>query len=180
MYKKIKFKIVTCLVFILGSIVLCADLYAQEDFRLYQEAIQAAKQGKPEFAFMHFHSLLKFSSASYYYAQAVFATGEYYYSIGNFRQAAEQFNLFLQKYPDSDAFPFAAIYLLKIYKAAGWTQGEHELKKHIIQFVQLSLLFREFKEHVYWSAMNINYKARYFIDKVEFYINGTLFEKVNF
>jgi outer membrane protein assembly factor BamD (BamD/ComL family) len=155
--------------------------YAQQDRELFTEATELARLGKRDVAFMHFHSLLKkYSSVSKYYKEALFAAGEYYFSIGDYNNAEESFARFIKNYPDSEAFPFALVYLLKISRRAGDEKMTGDLQQKIIEFKQLSLLFSDFKESNYLSPLFRRYKAVYFIERVEFYLDGDLFEKIHF
>lgn len=153
--------------------------YAQEDAELFNSAKQSIKVGERDFGFMQFHSLLRLSISSPYYHDALFATGEYYFASANYFDAYTSFSKFVELYPRSDALPFAVVYLLKMEQMQA--QGsEYDLKKKVITFKQLSLLFSEYKEYPYNSPMGLKYKAVYFIDRLEVYINEALFETVYF
>jgi outer membrane protein assembly factor BamD (BamD/ComL family) len=153
--------------------------FAQGDADLYNSAKEAVKNGDRDFAFMQFHSLLRLSTTSSYYDEALFATGEYYFSLANYYDAQITFSKFVELYPQSEALPFAVIYLLKM-EQAGQQENKYDLRKKVITFRQLSLLFSEYKEYPYKSPFGLNYKAIYFIDRVEMYINEELFETVYF
>lgn len=152
--------------------------YGQEGTDLYRGAKQAVKAGDRDFAFMQFHSLLRLSTTSPYYQEALFATGEYYFVLANYYDAHSAFAKFVELYPQSEAMPFAIVYLLKMEQLRQGNQ--YELKKKVITFKQLSLLFSEYKEYLYKSPLGSNYKAVYFIDRVDIYINEELFETVYF
>lgn len=154
--------------------------YAKGDHVLHEAAQEAVKNGNIEFAFMYFHSLLGYSTTSAYYEEALFATGEYYYQIGAFSNAEKSFANFIKHYPDSAGLPFAIVYFLKINREAQNSRMASDLRKKVITFQQLSLLFSEFKELLYKSPLGLEYKAVYFIDRVEIYINGELFENIYF
>ncbi|MFH1458835.1 MAG: outer membrane protein assembly factor BamD [Candidatus Omnitrophota bacterium] len=164
---------------IFGTIIFCTSGYAQSDKYIYNSAQEAMAQGDRDFAFMHFRSLLRFSPNSRYYKKALFATGEYYFTNGDYYDAEKIFSQLIESYPENEALPFAIMYLLKIDQLYNQEQASN-LKKQVIQFKQLSLLFSEFKEYSYTSPLNYKYKAIYFIDRVEFYINGELFEEIYF
>ncbi|MFH1062147.1 MAG: outer membrane protein assembly factor BamD [Candidatus Omnitrophota bacterium] len=153
--------------------------YAQEDADLYLSAKQSVKDGDRDFAFMQFHSLLQLSTTSLYYHDALFATGEYYFALANYYDAQSAFAKFIELFPRSEALPFAVVYLLKMEQVQQQDK-QYDLKKKVITFKQLSLLFSEYKEYLYKSPLGLNYKAIYFIDRVEIYINEELFETVYF
>jgi len=155
-------------------------VYAQEDRALYYSGVNAALNGETDFAFMEFHALLNGHRMSKYYKDALFSAGEYYYSIKDYANAAGSFSKFIENYSEANSLPFAIAYLVKINKIAGTQQIIYDLKRKLIEFMQLSLLFSEFKEYTHESALNMRYKARYFIDKIEIYIDGKLFEEIHF
>jgi outer membrane protein assembly factor BamD (BamD/ComL family) len=153
--------------------------HAQTDAELYNNAKLAAKQGDRDFAFMQYHSLMRLSENSPYYHDALFAVGEYYFDMSNYYDAYRTFVEFVELYPRSEALPFAVVYLLKMEQNQQENESE-DLEKKVITFKQLSLLFSEYKEYLYTSPLGTKYKAVYFIDKVEIYINEVLFETVYF
>ncbi len=152
--------------------------FAKGDRELYRDATEAARYGQKHAAFMHFHSLLKFSSTSKFYKDALFATGEYYFSLNDYYDAEEAFIGYIENSPDSKALPFVLVYLLKIRQRLKDDEIVYDLKKKIIEFKQLSLLFSESKENNYLSPLGTRYKAQYFIERVDFYRDGELFEKI--
>lgn len=154
--------------------------YPQEDRNLYTQGVKAAQRGELEFAFINFHLLLNNFPESKYRRECLFGTGEYYFSIADYRDAARVFSQFINDYPKSEAKPFAIAYLLNIAKKEGEEDLVEELKKELIGLEQLSLLFRDFKELQYVSALCKNYKALNFIDKIEIYIDDELFAEASF
>ncbi|MBI4845092.1 MAG: hypothetical protein HY810_01225 [Candidatus Omnitrophica bacterium] len=157
-----------------------AGLNAQEDAVLYNHARQAVLSGEIDFAFNYFYSLLQYSASSRYYQDAVFACGEYYFLNNDYYVSSKMFTDFIKACPQSEAFPFAIVYLKKMAASLEEANAAYDFKKNIIKFKQLSLLFSEFKEYEYVSPLGLKYKALYYIDRAEFYINGELFEKVYF
>jgi len=163
------------------AVIAWADYsYAKGGQLLYEAAQESVQNGDIDFAFMYFHSLLDYAGASLYYEQALFATGEYYWRINDFYNAEKSFMDFIKHYPHSKGLPFAIVYLLRINREAQNREVASDLRKKVIAFQQLSLLFSEFKELLYKSPLGLEYKALYFIDRVEIYINGELFEKIHF
>ncbi len=162
------------------SVLFSGVVFADSDVFLYNTAKQAAAAGDNDYAFMCFHSLLKYSFKSKYYKEALFSTGEYYYFIGDYRSAERSFSEFIDYYSKEEALPFAIVYLLKINNYKQRSKTTDDLRKKVITFKQLSLLFSESKELSYISPLNLHYKAIYFIDRVEIYINEELFEKIYF
>ncbi len=162
------------------SMIFSNSGFAESDAYLYNTAKQAVAAGDNDYAFMCFRSLLHYSTKSKYYKAALFSTGEYYYSIGDYRSAEKSFSDFIDCYPKDEALPFAVVYLLKISEQMQISKTAADLRKKVITFKQLSLLFSEFKELSYISPLDLHYKAIYFIDRIEIYINEELFEKIYF
>ncbi|MBU1086780.1 MAG: outer membrane protein assembly factor BamD [Candidatus Omnitrophica bacterium] len=172
-------KKIQLLFLVISIIAVTMPIYAQEDAELFLSAKQSIKAGEKDFAFIQFHSLLRLSTNSPYYQDALFATGEYYFACANYYDAYTSFSKFVELYPQSEALPFAVVYLLKMEQMQS-QDSEYDLKKKVITFKQLSLLFSEYKEYPYQSPMGLKYKAVYFIDRLEVYINEELFETVYF
>ena len=175
-----KVSLLIAVVIAIISILGFGEAHAQSDAVLYQTAKKAAATGDNDYAFMCFRSIINSSSRSKFYKEALFSTGEYYYSIGDYRNADRSFSSFLDAYSKDEAFPFAIAYLLRIDAQTRISKTTDDLRKKLITFKQLSLLFSEFKELTYKSPLNLHYKAIYFIDSIEIYINEELFEKVYF
>ncbi|MFC1658365.1 tol-pal system YbgF family protein [Candidatus Omnitrophota bacterium] len=140
--------------------------YAQDGKRLYREGVAAAKKGEIDFAFISFHRLLLDFPESKYREQALFAVGEYYFSIGGYNDAVRHFTQLADDFPQAQNRPFALAYLLAMAKKSGTDDRVAQIEKELIGSQQLSLLFREFKEIQYTSALDKHYKALNFIDKI--------------
>ena len=157
---------------------LCSvNAYAINEKDTFNMAVDNALNDSLDFAFIDFHSIVKESYNSKYYKDSLFAVGEYYFDVGDYYDAGRVFSEYIEKYCDSKAVPFALVYLLKIGKGINSSVVPY-LEKDIIESRQLSLLFSEYKENSYLSPMQKKYRVLYFIDRVEFYINGELFEKI--
>jgi outer membrane protein assembly factor BamD (BamD/ComL family) len=161
------------------NILLLQKGHSESDVELYKEATSAAAKGQVDFAFMYFNMIAR-NPDSKFYKNALFATGEYYFSVKDYHDAQESFDKFINSYFQSKDAIFAFAYLLKMAKADGKEDMIKVLEKSIIGLEQLSFLFHDFKEYKYRSAFYKKYKARYFIDRIEIYIDDELFEKVSF
>ncbi len=152
--------------------------YSEESQRLYHEGLNLARSGDMDFAFMRYQLLLENYSDAEFIDDVLFAVGEHYFSILDYYNAAMIFNEFINRYPESGALPFALIYLAKISRQAGKEDLAINFEKAVISFKQNSLLFSNFKEYTYISSFYKKYKAVYFIDRVEIYINNELSAKI--
>ena len=138
---------------------------------IFLRAKDSMRKGQLDFAFSNLHFLTSLYPESKHYKPALFALGEYYYDIGDYYNASEKFNEILNIDPESEAKIFIKLYLIEIAKKRGRADRVNSLKKEIVAYEQLSLLFRDFKEYLYISALMKNYKAIYYIDKIEFFID---------
>ena len=155
-------------------------VYSQDDKSLYLNAVQIAKENKQDFAFMYLRRLLEEFPESEYAKDALFAIGEYYFSAGDSRNAYKTLNQLIKDYPNFDAKPFAISYLLNIVEKEEAGLLIEKLKKELVISQQVSLVFREFEELEYRSALNKHYKALLFIDKIEIYIDNEFFAEITF
>jgi len=165
---------------IIFLLVFTLEGYAGEDKRLYSEAVRAARKGKDDFAFMKFNLILEMHPKSKLLERALFATGEYYFQIRNYYDASVTFKKFVLDYPNSKAKLFALVYLLEIARKLEKERLINAIEKEIVTFWQVSLFFRNYKTYKYTSPFSKRYKALYFIDRVEFYIDGQFLTKAFF
>ncbi len=167
---------------ILGFLILAACFrgmaFAQTESWLYSEAVQEANNGNYEFAFLDLYSLSRSYPESKNIENVLFTIGEYHYNDNNSSGAVEAFSQLLEKFPDSKSTLFALAYLSKIAQARNAGELASDLKNAIVIFHKLSFVFRDSKEFTYRSVFGNNYKAVYFIDKVELYKNDELFTLV--
>lgn len=174
--------------FLLQRIIIAALLfilfyglgYAQDNKEVYFKAVEMARAGEPDFAYMHFKEALFDFFGSKYKKDALFATGEYYFSVNDYSDASLVFFQLVEDYADSKAEIFALAYLLKISRIRNQEAFTEALKELIINSQRLVLAFKEYKEIKYNSPFQKRYKVIYYIDKIEFYLNGELFEKILF
>jgi len=152
--------------------------HAQEEAKLYSQAVKAAKSGNFIFAFMYFRSLLANYPDSKYREGALFAQGEYYFLIADYNDAGSTFIKFINNYLGSKARIFALAYLFKIAENKKNSSLAKKIKNEIITFQRLSFLFSNYKEFKYRSLFLKKYRALYYIDKVEFYAGGELFAQI--
>ncbi|MDD5347548.1 MAG: outer membrane protein assembly factor BamD [Candidatus Omnitrophica bacterium] len=154
------------------------DLPSLDEHAQYSRAVEEVKHGNPDFAFLQFRELLDNFPDSKYAERSLFAVGEYYFQKTNFREASSTFFEFIDKYPDSPAVIFALSYLLQVSQAHNDAAAIEQLTKTIVTFHRLSLVFRNSQEYTYRSALLRKHRVIYYIDKVEFYINGELFAQI--
>lgn len=156
------------------------NLKKDEDRLLYYKGVAAAKAKDIHLAFMNFRMFLDSSPKSKLAENALFSIGEYYFLTSNYSDAAGAFQRFIKNFPESRAKIFALAYLLEIAKKKTNQEDISALQNEIAASKQLIFLFSESKQYKYKSAFSKNYKALYFIDRIEFYIDEALFTKISF
>jgi len=155
--------------------------YCGEDKELYYKGVKQARHGKTDEAFTYFHIVLNnFDQSSRFNENSLFSVGEYYFSIGAQYETESTFRKVANEYPESITGLLALGYLFNLANKKADKKQLECLKKEIEGFKQVSLLFRDSEEFSYLSAMQKEYKVVYFIDKVEIYIDGELFQEVPF
>lgn len=165
---------------ILFLLLPCVITCAQDDRQLYYTALENARSGNRDFAFMNFCALLEQHPHSRYAREALFACGEYYFLISDYDDAFKALGQYVGDYPESREMPFVLMYILRIAKIKGEGALAKKIEKDIVMLRRLSFLFRDSKEYRYRSPLFRKHKAAYYIDKVEFYIDGELFEKISY
>jgi len=158
--------------------LLPGQVFADNADDVFISAKQSIEKEQLDFAFLDLHSLVSLYPESKHYESSLFSLGEYYYNIEAYHSALKSFNEILKIDPESKARIFIKMYLMKIAKNKGDSDRVNELKKEIVAHEQLSLLFRDFKEYSYVSAFMREYKAVYYIDKIEFFIDEKLFSEI--
>ncbi|MCP4653741.1 MAG: outer membrane protein assembly factor BamD [Candidatus Omnitrophica bacterium] len=166
--------LLACLIFC----VFFSNSYAAGDAALYKRGEKSLRNGDINVAFSDFRLLLVSFPDSRFYKGALFAVGEYYFFTANYFDAENAFSEFVDKFDEAEEKLFALAYLLEIHRKRKNENIVTELEKEIITYTQVSLLFREFKECEFASPLLRKHKAIYFIDKVEFYVDGELLTTV--
>lgn len=160
--------------------LLCNVGYAQDSKETYYRGIEAAKSQDLDSAFMYFQLLLSFPSELKYRQDALFATGEYYFAIGDYRDANSAFMQLIRDYPDYKGKLFALAYLFKIAEKQDKESLAKSLENKIIIFKRSIFLFKDSQDYKYKSPLCKEYKVIYYIDKVEFSINGKSFAQISY
>lgn len=168
------------LIIILSVVFLFSGNVYSQDKEFYNKAVKYARQKNLDFAFTYLDMVVNIYPNSKFFENSLFSCGEYYFISGDHFSAKKTFEKFTTLLPNSKAKPFALAYLLRIAEEEKKQDIIEGLQKQIISYKQLSLVFRDFKEHSYLSALDREYKIIYFIDRAEIYIDGDLFAKIPF
>lgn len=151
----------------------CAVFSADADATV-RRAREVARQGQPDFAFSYLGPILAAQVLSPAYAEALFASGQYYMRINNplFAQAA--FESFIEKFPSASQGVFARAYLVVLARQRNDTVTAVQQEACIARSKHVGLVFREWREYRYVSVLNVSLIARYFIDRVEVYADDAI------
>ena len=154
-------------------------LTAQEAQGLFSRAVQFAKAGQNDFAFMQYRAILDNAAQLEHEDEALFACGEYFYMNSNYADAQKSFREYLAKKHRDVNKLFALAYLLKIAQTGHDDKAYVDLEKEIATFKRQSFIFRNAKEYKFISPLQRKHKATYDIEKIEFFIEGVLFARVS-
>lgn len=145
---------------------------AAEDAELFGDGCAAGRAGEYSAAYVYFSQIIVLHPDSKYMERALFSFGETNYAMKNYREAADAFSKSAKDHPDSKAKVFALAYLVRLSRQAEKEDLAKAWGKEIVASERLSLIFRDSKEYNFRSSLGKRYKAVYFIDKVEFYVDG--------
>ena len=154
------------------------SLWAAEDKLLFSRAQKAALEGKQDFAFMQYRSILNNHADSQYEDEALFANAEYYYLISHYSQAHDLFLKYLNTSSLKSGKLFALVYLYKISLINKDRDLAETLRRRILTFQRQSFIFKKTKEYVFKSPLFRRHKAVYDIEKIEISVEGESFAKI--
>jgi len=156
------------------------EVWANSAKQEYKMAVDAARQRQYDFAFMHYRAISRLFPRSPYRDEALFAEGEYYCLLGNFKSAVAPFENYVKDFPEAEGRIFALAHLYAIAMAQNDSARADQLRSEIVNLQQVSLVFRDFKEYKFQSPFFKGYRAVFQIDTIEFYVDGELYSKIKF
>ena len=109
--------------------------------------------------------------------QIEFALAEYYFRVNDVFDARSSFQEFIKNNPVGLSTLLANVYLYKIARMTNTQEKTSEIKKEIFKD-QFILLFDKYKTLKYTSLYGNTYEVRYFVDKIEIFLNGDIFEQI--
>jgi len=166
---------------VLVLVLFCAaNARAQEGKEAYSAGLQALKGGDSDFAYMYFKSFVKANPRSSRVQGALFSVAEYSFWKNNYYEAKKYLIYYIKKYPNAQERIFAIAYLLKLAEELGEKSVIEMLQKEVLSKRQMVFLFKNSKEYTYRSLSRKKHKVIYYIDRVEFYIDGKLLTKVSY
>ena len=156
-------------------------LSAHESNHWNSMAVRAANSGQMDFAFMYYRSFLAENSVNTPKRQsALFAVAEYYYLNSDFNQSSEHFQDYLNSSTDKVGMLFAQYYLWHIAQLGHQELRAKQYEQRIKTMLTHAFIFDEVKEYVFLSPLKRAHKARYSIQKVEFYIEDKLAAEIQY
>jgi len=106
-----------------------------------------------------------------------FAVAEYYFWDNDFIDAQRDFQDFVAKAPVGINSLLGNVYLYKIAHIHGNEKQMEAIKKDLFQN-RFILLFDKFKTLTYASLWKNEYEVHYFVDRIEIFLNGEIFEEI--
>jgi tetratricopeptide (TPR) repeat protein len=160
----------------------CASFSASD--KIYQDAIQFAKEGRRDFVFMSLNELLREDPNYRYAAKAKFSIAEYYFLNGNYRNAINEFSNLIRDYKDPKIIIFVKVFLYKIITDPKWAQDKEALvvgEQIKQEFFSRSafFIFSEFKTTKLKSLLGNTYLLKEYVDKIEILQNDKIFFSVS-
>lgn len=172
-----KTKIVSCSIIAL-SIINTSCMTITKDNQYYYTAIEEARLGNFDFAFMNLNNYIWEYPDSIHTKDVKFAIAEYYFQTNNFRDAIYKLSEFIHDYHEEDTAIFAQALL---YNAILKYKTEPKLTEKIKEAFfskSIFLIFSELKVKQYKSILNNSYKIVDYIDRIEVFKNNELFLKI--
>lgn len=153
---------------------------AGEDFRFYFQAQKYARQDEIDFSFMACQKILTEHPDSRYAQECLFGVAEYYYDLPNLTKAKDRFEKYVGRYPETEAKLFALAYLYKISVHEQNEDAAEKYKNQIVNYQRVSLVFREKETLEYKSILNKRHEVCFYIDRIEFYVEGEILTYISY
>lgn len=106
-----------------------------------------------------------------------FGVGEYYFKHNNIYDARTTFKEYTNVYPPQISTFIAKIFLYKIAELHGDTAYGEKIKKEIFE-KPFIILFSDHETLEYASVLGNKYVVHNYLDRVEVFLNGQLFEEI--
>ncbi len=107
-----------------------------------------------------------------------FSIAEYYFKINDIKDAKQAFQEYVNQGPVGITTLLANVYLYKLAKLADNETETGAIKKELFQD-QFILLFDKYKTLKDKSLGDNTYEVHYFVDRIEVFCNGEIFEQIS-
>ena len=154
-----------------SAVMLSTTLLLADEHRLDEE-------GKDLEKFIHLRGKLQGKIRDSERSKVDFAIAEYYFKVKDFIDAKRAFEDYINHIPVGISALLANAYLYKFAEKENDEEKMASIKKAMFQS-QFILLFDKFKTLNYLSVFNNKYEVHYFVDKIEIFLNGEIFEQIS-
>jgi tetratricopeptide (TPR) repeat protein len=169
----------TVFILLLCQCLVCVPLaHAGDAEVLWAQAVDMAKRGEPDFAFMDFRMLFDTCPDFFRRSAVEFSLGEYYFSQHMFSLAIPQFEDLYAKDPKGREALVALVYLYKMAEAGGRLEAAKDYQKKIITSHPVVFIFKNSQSVEYFSGFQHKYKVVFYINRIEVLIDGNLFVEI--
>ena len=107
-----------------------------------------------------------------------FSIAEYYFKTNDFSDARRAFKEYVDSTPAGISTLVAKAYLYKFANQANEQENAEAIKKEMFE-KQFILLFDKYKTLNYVSRSGNRYEVHYYVDKIEIFLNGEIFEQIS-
>ena len=128
--------------------------------------------------FLNFRTNLRSDISKKEKAKIDFAMAEYYFKLKDYSDAQRAFGEYVANNPQGISALLANVYLCKLAELYGKGSKAMDIKKDMFKD-QFILLFDKFKVLNYVSLNENQYAIHYFVDRIEIYLNGDIFEQIS-
>lgn len=172
--------IILLLILCAGASLANASADSSEGDRLWGQAVDFAKKGDTNFAFMNFDLLIRTCPGSPRIQAAHFSLGEYYFNEHNYRMATKEFSDFANTHTKDQESLIALAYLYKIAQLQGQKEAAEQCREKIATSHQTMFIFKDSKSFRYASALQHRYELILHIDKINVTIDEKPFVEISY
>lgn len=128
--------------------------------------------------FMQLRTKLQSSAKEREKKELSFAIAEYYFKNNDFFDAQRAFEEYTRENQTGITSFLAQVYLYKLAVKKNDENKIADIKKEIFKD-QFVLLFHQYKTQRYVSLFDNRYEVHYFVDRIEIFLNGDIFEQIS-
>ena len=166
------------------SVIVCVGILhpvkgQASDADYYAKAKKAAKAQQYDFAFMYYKNIVD-SSHPRVQVESLFALGEYYDMSGQARDADRYFRSVVERHPKSKWAFFSLAHRYYLARRTGDKKLADVLRKEIVTFQQVSLVFRKSETMAVSSPMQRRYVAEFLIDQIHVRIHDNTLVSISY
>ena len=130
------------------------------------------------YKFLHLRGRLQDRISGTERSRVNFAIAEYYFKVNDLIDTKSAFEGYVKENPIGITTLLANVYLYKMAQLENNQAKIAALKKEMFK-EQFILLFNKYKILSYTSLYGNKYEVHYFVDRIEIFLNGDIFERVS-